>query len=107
VSLNDRVAKIGDPCGVISVHGYCGLRGAVCVGIFADGTYGAGWNGLGASTYLRRAGQEVTGLLHGDTRQFLCQFMGATLCAAWAWRIYLGRVWSGEHDQEHASFAGG
>jgi len=103
VSLNDRVAKIGDPCGVISVHGYW----AVCVGIFADGTYGAVWNGLGASTYLRRAGQEVTGLLHGDTGQFLCQFMDATLCAAWAWRIYLGHVWSGEHDQEHASFAGG
>jgi len=26
----------------------------------------------------------VTGLLHGDTRQFWCQLMGATLIAAWA-----------------------
>jgi ammonium transporter, Amt family len=26
----------------------------------------------------------VTGLLHGDTRQFLCQLFGATLCAGWA-----------------------
>jgi ammonium transporter, Amt family len=84
VLFNDRVAKIDDPCGAISVHGYCGWLGAVCVGIFADGTYGAGWNGIGASSYLGHAGQGVTGLLHGDTRQFLCQLMGATLCAAWA-----------------------
>jgi Amt family ammonium transporter len=84
VLFNDRVAKIDDPCGAISVHGYCGWLGAVCVGIFADGTYGTGWNGIGASNYLGHAGQGVTGLIHGDTRQFLCQLMGATLCAAWA-----------------------
>ena len=54
------------------------------VGIFADGTYGAGWNGVGRATYLGHAGQGVTGLLHGDTRQFLTQLLGATLCAVWA-----------------------
>jgi len=84
VLFNERVLKIDDPCGAISVHGYCGWLGAVCVGIFADGTYGAGWNGVGASTYLGHAGQGVTGLLHGDARQFWCQLMGATLYALWA-----------------------
>src|SRR5271166_4483542 len=84
VLFNDRVLKIDDPCGAISVHGYCGWFGGVCLGIFADGTYGAGWNGIGATNYLGRAGQGVTGLLHGDSRQFLCQLLGATLCAAWA-----------------------
>lgn len=84
VLFNDRVLKIDDPCGAISVHGYCGWFGAVCVGIFADGTYGAGWNGVGAANYLGHAGQGVTGLLHGDSRQFLCQLLGATICAAWA-----------------------
>ncbi len=84
VLFNDRVLKVDDPCGAISVHGYCGWLGAVCVGIFADGAYGAGWNGVGASTYLGRAGQGVTGLIHGDTRQFLVQLGGATLYAAWA-----------------------
>jgi Amt family ammonium transporter len=84
VLFNDRVAKIDDPCGAISVHGYCGWLGAVCVGLFADGTYGAGWNGVGVSSYLGHTGQGVTGLFHGDTRQFLCQLMGATLCAVWA-----------------------
>jgi ammonium transporter, Amt family len=84
VLFNERVIKVDDPCGAISVHGYCGWFGAVCVGIFSDGTYGAGWNGVGAATYLGRAGQGVTGLFHGDVRQFVCQFVGATLCAVWA-----------------------
>jgi Amt family ammonium transporter len=84
VLFNERVIKVDDPCGAISVHGYCGWLGAVCVGIFADGTYGAGWNGVGASSYLGTAGQGVTGLLYGDTHQFLCQLLGATLCVAWA-----------------------
>lgn len=84
VLFNERVLRIDDPCGAVSVHGFCGWLGAVCVGIFADGTYGAGWNGVGATSYLGRAGQGVTGLIHGDTRQFWCQLMGATLYAIWA-----------------------
>jgi Amt family ammonium transporter len=93
VLFNDRVAKIDDPCGAISVHGYCGWLGAVCVGIFADGTYGAGWNGVGAASYLGRAGQGVTGLIHGDTRQFVTQLFGATLCAVWAFGATYGVFW--------------
>ena len=84
VLFNERVIHVDDPCGAISVHGYCGWFGAVALGIFADGTYGAGWNGVGAASYLGTAGQGVTGLLHGDTSQFVCQLIGATLCAAWA-----------------------
>jgi Ammonia permease len=84
VLFNDRVLKVDDPCGAISVHGYCGWLGAVCLGLFADGTYGAGWNGVGAANYLGQAGKGVTGLLYGDTRQFLCQLLGATLCVFWA-----------------------
>jgi len=84
VLLNERVLKVDDPCGAISVHGYCGWLGAVCVGIFADGTYGAGWNGVGAATYLGKAGQGVTGLLYGDSSQFLTQLSGATLCTLYA-----------------------
>ena len=84
VLFNDNVTKIDDPCGAISVHGYCGVLGAICLGLFADGTYGAGWNGVGATTYLGKAGQGVTGLFYGDTSQFLTQVMGAAICAAWA-----------------------
>jgi Amt family ammonium transporter len=84
VLFNERVIKVDDPCGAISVHGYCGWLGAVSVGIFADGTYGAGWNGVGATTYLGKAGQGITGLLYGDTSQFWMQLGGATLCAIYA-----------------------
>jgi len=84
VLFNDRVIKVDDPCGAISVHGYCGWLGAVCVGIFADGTYGAGWNGVGATEYLGKAGQGVTGLLHGDVTQFITQLGGATLISLYA-----------------------
>lgn len=31
-----------------------------------------------------RRARGVTGLLHGDARQFFCQLAGATLCAVWA-----------------------
>jgi ammonium transporter, Amt family len=84
VLFNERVLKIDDPCGAVSVHGFCGWLGAVSVGIFADGTYGSGWNGVGAASYLGRAGQGVTGLIHGDIRQFWVQLMGASLYAVWA-----------------------
>jgi Amt family ammonium transporter len=35
---------VDDPVGAISVHGVGGIFGVLCVGIFADGQYGAGWN---------------------------------------------------------------
>ncbi len=84
VLFNERVLKIDDPCGAISVHGYSGWFGAVSVGIFADGTYGAGWNGVGATSYLGVDGQGVTGLLYGDATQFFTQLGGATLIAVYA-----------------------
>ena len=87
VLLNERILRIDDPCGAISVHVFCGWYGAVYVGIFADGTYGAGWNGIGATSYLGIAGQGVTGLLHGDRLQFLVQLGGATLCAIYAFTV--------------------
>ena len=87
VLFNERILKVDDPCGAVSVHGFCGFFGAVSVGIFADGTYGAGWNGVGAASYLGAAGKGVTGLLYGDTSQFLVQLGGATLCAVYAFGL--------------------
>ena len=57
VEFFDKVLKIDDPCGAISVHGVCGAWGVIAVGLFADGTYGAGWNGVPGTregTVLRR-----------------------------------------------------
>jgi Amt family ammonium transporter len=38
--------KIDDPVGAISVHGINGAWGCLAVGLFGDGTYGQGWNGV-------------------------------------------------------------
>jgi Amt family ammonium transporter len=58
----ERKAKVDDPVGAISVHGIGGSFGVLCVGIFADGAYGSGWNG---TTGLGDKG--VTGVLYGGT----------------------------------------
>ncbi|MDR0682800.1 MAG: ammonium transporter [Dysgonamonadaceae bacterium] len=50
VSLFDRIFKIDDPVGAISVHGVCGILGTLLVGLFAtDGGlfYGGGFSMLG------------------------------------------------------------
>lgn len=50
VEFFDKVVKIDDPVGAISVHGVCGAFGTLCVGLFAtDGGlfYGGGFAYLG------------------------------------------------------------
>jgi Amt family ammonium transporter len=62
--------RIDDPAGAIPVHAVCGLWGALAVGIFADGSYGDGWNGVAGP---------VTGLIEGDIRQFVAQVVGVSV----------------------------
>lgn len=40
----ERIIKIDDPVGAVSVHGVNGAFGILCIGLFADGTYGKGLN---------------------------------------------------------------
>ena len=60
---------IDDPVGAISVHGVGGLFGLLSVGVFANGTYGAGWNGS--------TSEGVKGIIKGDWGQFGAQALGA------------------------------
>jgi Amt family ammonium transporter len=69
----EKVLKIDDPVGAISVHGTNGLFGVIAVGLFADGksNYAGAWNGVTGS---------VTGLFYGDPGQLVAQLIGvATL----------------------------
>ena len=59
----DRLLRWDDPAAVLTVHGLGGAVGLLALGIFADGKAGAGWNGVGAVSYLGVPGQGVTGLL--------------------------------------------
>ncbi|HWD98709.1 MAG TPA: ammonium transporter [Bryobacteraceae bacterium] len=73
VEFIDRVLKVDDPVGAISVHGTNGLWGVISVGLFADGrsNYAGSWNGVNGS---------VTGLFYGDAGQLVAQLIGvATL----------------------------
>jgi ammonium transporter, Amt family len=74
----DRKAKVDDPCGAISVHGVCGAWGIIAVGLFADGTYGAGWNGVSGN---------VKGLFYGDGGQFVAQMFHLFVGFFWAWGV--------------------
>jgi len=59
----EYLLRLDDPAAAIATHGLSGLWGLLAVAIFADGIYGAGWNGIGAEEYLGIAGQGVSGYL--------------------------------------------
>jgi Amt family ammonium transporter len=63
----ERKLKIDDPVGASSVHLVNGAWGCLALGLFADGSYGSGWNGVPGT---------VTGLLYGDASQFVAQVIG-------------------------------
>ncbi|MFN5604578.1 MAG: ammonium transporter, partial [Actinomycetes bacterium] len=67
----ERKLKLDDPVGAISVHGVGGLFGTLCVGIFANGSYGAGWN-LSDS-------EGVEGVIKGDWGQLGAQALGVAV----------------------------
>jgi Amt family ammonium transporter len=63
----EKMAKIDDPVGAISVHLVNGAWGCLALGLFADGSYGAGWNGVPGT---------VTGLFYGQPLQFVAECIG-------------------------------
>jgi ammonium transporter, Amt family len=67
----DRI-RIDDPVGAISVHGVNGAWGCLSIGLFADGTYGDGWNGVAGT---------ITGLFYGGgMSQFWAESVGVVTC---------------------------
>src|SRR5882672_10273855 len=63
---------IDDCVGAISVHGVNGAWGCLSLGLFADGTYGDGWNGVPGT---------VKGLFYGGGMgQFWAESIGVITC---------------------------
>jgi Amt family ammonium transporter len=73
----DRIG-IDDPVGAISVHGLNGVWGVLSLGLFANGKYGAGWNGVVRDEFVQKFGSDgVRGLFYGDPSQFMAQLLSA------------------------------
>jgi ammonium transporter, Amt family len=70
----ENVLKIDDPVGASSVHGTCGAWGILSLGLFADGRYGDGWNGVAGP---------VRGLFYGDPSQFAAECIGLAANVLW------------------------
>jgi Amt family ammonium transporter len=106
----ERVLKVDDPVGAISVHGTNGAWGVLSLGLFADGTYGQGWNGThwylvnnslkwfdhalstdeiaGMAKSMSVAVDKivetgVTGLFYGNASQFFAECIGVLANCAW------------------------
>jgi ammonium transporter, Amt family len=67
----ERVLKIDDPVGAVSVHGANGAWGLLSLGLFADGTYGDGLNGVSGA---------IKGFFYGDGSQLAAQIFGVVTC---------------------------
>lgn len=74
----EKVLKIDDPVGAVAVHGVNGAWGCIALGLFADGTYGAGLNGVAGP---------VTGLFYGNPGQLYAELIGIS-----ANIIYIGAL---------------
>jgi Amt family ammonium transporter len=75
----ERTLKVDDPVGAIAVHGFNGAWGVLSLGLFADGVYGDGWNGVPGT---------VKGLFYGDASQFAAQCIGTLTCMVFVFGMF-------------------
>src|SRR5206468_9050327 len=76
----ETVMRIDDPVGAIAVHGVNGAWGVLSLGLFSDGTYGDGFNGVEGT---------VRGLFYGGDSQLLVPINGTVTCL----EIVIGASW--------------
>jgi ammonium transporter, Amt family len=81
VRVLERRLRVDDPVGAFAVHGVCGTWGALAVGLFADGSWGDGWNGVAGP---------VRGLLFGDGGQLAAQAIGVLVNAVFVFGASYG-----------------
>jgi Amt family ammonium transporter len=98
----DQKVRVDDPVGAIAVHGVNGIWGCLALGLFADGTYGDGWNGVPGT---------VTGLFYGGgLSQFFAQVVGVTAnliyvgTAGWLMFKFIDKIVGNRVKPEHELF---
>jgi Amt family ammonium transporter len=90
----DTKLKIDDPVGAIAVHGVCGIWGVLSVGIFANGSYGGGWNGSDVAA--------VEGVVAGEWSQLGAQALGSVVIV-----VVMGLIAFGFFKLQNAIMKGG
>jgi len=100
VYLVERVLRLPDGTGAVSLGIFGGLWGALAVALFADGRWGQGWNGVGLEEYRTVVGQGVTGFLPAEVfvgdgpGQLIAQLAGigaiGLLAFLVGWLVFLG-----------------
>ena len=78
VAFVENILKVDDPVGAIAVHGVNGAWGVLALGLFSDGTYGDGFNGVPGT---------VRGLLYGAPSQLVAQVIGTVTCFVFIFAI--------------------
>jgi Amt family ammonium transporter len=76
--------RIDDPVGAIAVHGVNGTWGVIALGLFANGSYGEGLNGVPGG---------VRGLLYGDGGQLAAGFVAIVANVIWVGLTTLASLW--------------
>jgi Amt family ammonium transporter len=90
VPFVENKLKLDDPVGAISVHCVNGVWGTIALGLFADGTYGDGVNGIAGG---------VKGLFYGDASQLVAQLVAVAVLIIWGFGVsyvffkVLDKVW--------------
>ena len=90
VPFVENKLKLDDPVGAISVHCVNGLWGTIALGLFADGQYGDGINGVAGG---------VKGLFFGDASQLVAQLITVAVLIVWGFGVsylffkFLDIVW--------------
>jgi Amt family ammonium transporter len=90
VAFVENKLKLDDPVGAISVHCVNGLWGILSLGLFADGSYGDGLNGVAGG---------VTGLFFGNPSQLIAQLIAVVVLFVWGFGVsyvfisILDKVW--------------
>lgn len=88
---------IDDPVGAISVHGINGSWGVIALGIFANGKYGMGWNGVVREAFDATGDTDgvltdgVRGALYGDVSQLWAQLL--CVGVVWVFGFSMAYVW--------------
>lgn len=78
VPFIENKLKLDDPVGAISVHCVNGVWGVIALGLFADGSYGDGLNGVAGG---------VKGLFFGDASQLVAQLIAVLALIVWGFGV--------------------